>query len=59
MRLKLACVLILVIYHLYCEKFLLDFKHTRNNRSHIKYRRLNEIPVIFLVIIILAVIMPV
>ena len=60
MHLKLASVLILVIYHLYCGKLLLDFKHDRNKHSHIWYRWFNEIPVIFLVvIIILAVIKPV
>ena len=56
---KLACVLLLVIYHIYCGKLLLDFKHDRNTHSHTWYRWFNEIPVVFLlVIVILAVARP-
>ena len=57
---KLACVLLLVIYHIYCGKLLFDFKHDRNIHSHVWYRWFNEIPVLFLfIIIILAVVRPV
>lgn len=56
MHVKLACVLFLVIYHVYCRKLLLDFKHDRNTRSHIWYRWFNEVPVLFLFIIIIMVI---
>lgn len=56
---KIACVILLVIYHIYCGKLLMDFKHDRNNRSHTWYRWFNEIPVIFLfIIVILAVVRP-
>lgn len=56
---KLACLLLLLIYHIYCGKFLMDFKHDRNQHSHIWYRWFNEIPVVFLfVIVILAVVRP-
>ena len=59
LHLKLICVLLLVIYHIYCGKLLLDFKHDRNVHSHVWYRFFNEIPVIFLfIIIILAVVRP-
>ena len=59
LHLKLACILLLIFYHLYCGKLLFDFKHDRNNHSHIWYRWFNEIPVIFLIIIvILAVVRP-
>ena len=53
LHIKLACVLILIVYHIYCGKLLLDFKNDRNKYSHIWYRWFNEIPVIFLIIIIL------
>ena len=56
---KLFCVFLLVIYHIYCGKLLMDFKHDRNTRSHVWYRWFNEIPVIFLfIIVILAVVRP-
>jgi putative membrane protein len=53
LHIKLACVLILIVYHIYCGKLLLDFKYDRNKHSHIWYRWFNEVPVIFLIIIIL------
>lgn len=57
---KLACVLLLVVYHIYCGKLLIDFKHDRNHHSHVWYRWFNEVPVLFLVaIIILAVVRPI
>lgn len=56
---KLALVAVLIIYHLYCGKLLLDFKNDRNCHSHIFYRWLNEFPVFILVaIIILVVVKP-
>ena len=56
---KLACILILVIYHIYCGFLLMDFKHDRNKHGHVWYRWFNEMPVLFLVaIIILAVVRP-
>jgi putative membrane protein len=39
--------------------WLVDFKHDRNQHSHVYYRWMNEVPVLFLVgIIILAVVKP-
>jgi len=56
---KLALLLGLVVYHYYCYRFLNDFKSDTNQRSHIFYRWFNEVPVLFLVlIIILAVVKP-
>jgi len=56
---KLTLLAICLIYHGYCWKWLLDFKHDRNQRSHVFYRWMNEVPVLFLVgIIILAVVKP-
>jgi putative membrane protein len=56
---KLVLVGLLVVYHLYCGKLLRDFKHDRNRHSHVWYRWFNEIPVIFLIaIVILAVVRP-
>lgn len=59
LRIKLGLLILLVVYHLLCGKYLLEFKHGRNRRSHVFYRWFNEIPVVFLfAIIILAVLKP-
>ena len=50
---KLALLLLLAGYHIYCGKLLKDFKYDRNTRSHVWYRWFNEVPVIFLIAIIL------
>ena len=56
---KLTILVLMVIYHAFCGKWMLDFKHDRNQRSHVFYRWMNEIPVLFLLaIIILAVVKP-
>ena len=53
LRVKLALLVLLTAYHGICGKLLTDFKYDRNRRNHIWYRWFNEIPVIFLVVIIL------
>ena len=59
LHIKLACILILIAYHIYCGKLLIDFKYDRNRHSHVWYRWFNEIPVILLfVIVTLAVVRP-
>lgn len=56
---KLSLVLLLVLYHMYCGKLLIDFKNDRNQHSHVFYRWLNEAPVLALIgIIILVVVKP-
>lgn len=56
---KLALVLILIAYHLYCGKLVRDFRDNRNRRGHVFYRWFNEFPVILLfAIVILAVVKP-
>lgn len=45
---KLALVVILIIYHLYCGKLVEDFAQQRNRRSHVFYRWFNELPVLIL-----------
>lgn len=56
---KLALVIALIAYHLYCGKLLVDFKHDRNRRSHVYYRWFNEIPVVLLIaVVILVVVKP-
>jgi len=56
---KFAMLIILAVYHYFCWQWLKDFRDDLNSHSHIFYRWMNEIPVIFLVaIIILAVVKP-
>lgn len=56
---KLALLALTLVYHYFCYQWLLDFKHDRNHRSHVFYRWMNEVPVLFLVgIVILAVVKP-
>lgn len=46
---KLILVFFLIIYHLYCWKFLNLFKYDKNYHSHVFYRIFNEVPVIILI----------
>ncbi len=60
LTIKLFLVLLLLFYHVYCGKLLLDFKYDRNRHTDVWYRWFNEIPVFFLVaIIFLAVVRPI
>ena len=49
MHAKLALVLVLIAYHLYCGRLLADFKHDRNRHGHVFYRWFNEFPVLILI----------
>lgn len=53
LHIKLTLILILVCYHFLCLKWLLAFKRNENSHSHVFFRWINEIPVLFLVAIIL------
>ncbi|MGR8934344.1 MAG: protoporphyrinogen oxidase HemJ [Gammaproteobacteria bacterium] len=56
---KLMLLLLLVVYHGFCGKWLLNFKYDRNRHSHVFYRWINEVPVLFLFAIVwLAVLKP-
>ncbi len=56
LHIKLAIVVLLVIYHLYCWKLLKLFKEDKNPYSHVFYRWFNEIPVFMLIAIVILVI---
>ncbi|MDH3279736.1 MAG: protoporphyrinogen oxidase HemJ [Gammaproteobacteria bacterium] len=56
---KLALVIVLIGYHLWCARLLNDFKYDRNQRTHVFYRWFNEFPVLLLVAaVILVVVKP-
>lgn len=53
---KLTMIVLLWIYHLYCGYLCKVFKADANKRSHVFYRYFNEIPVLFLVVIVIMVV---
>ena len=56
---KLALVAVLLAYHVYCGKLLVNFKNDRNQHGHVFYRWLNEFPVVILfAVVILVVVKP-
>lgn len=59
MHAKLALVVVLIGYHLYCGHLVKIFAEDRNNRSHRFYRFFNEAPVLLLIAVtILVVVKP-
>ena len=56
---KLAIVVLLIAYHLWCGRLLVDFARDRNTRSHVWYRWFNEAPTLALIAaVILVVVKP-
>lgn len=59
LKIKLILVTILVVYHLYCGKIIIQLASKANLRSHIWFRWFNEVPVLILIaVVILAVVKP-
>ena len=59
LRVKLVLVAGLVVYHLWCRTLLRDLRDGRNPRSERWYRIFNEVPLLFLIaIVVLAVVKP-
>ena len=52
---KLVLVGVLVAYHVWCGKLVVDFKQDRNRHSHVWYRFFNEFPVLILIAVVLLV----
>jgi len=56
---KLALVVLLVCYHVYCGRMVKAFAEDRNRHGHVFYRYFNEAPLVLLIaIVILAVVRP-
>ena len=53
---KVATVVLLVVYHLYCGRLVKVFAQGQNARNHVFYRFFNEIPVFGLVAVLIMVI---
>jgi protoporphyrinogen IX oxidase len=59
LRIKLALVLVVILYHACCYKLMRDFAQDRNARSARWYRGFNEVPSLLLIaIVLLAVVKP-
>jgi putative membrane protein len=59
LHVKLTLLALLLVYHYFCYRYLVDFKLDRNRHGHVFFRWFNEVPVLFLlVIVILAVVKP-
>ena len=59
LRAKLILVALLIVYHLYCYKFTVDFARNHNAHTSKWYRGFNELPSLLLIgIVILAVVKP-
>jgi len=54
---KLALVAVLIAYHAWCGKLMIDFRNERNTRSHVWYRWFNEAPTVLLAAIVLIVVL--
>lgn len=52
MWIKLICVILLIIYHIFCAYYYLQFKQNKNQHGHIFYRFFNELPVLALILIV-------
>ena len=54
---KLALVVLLAAYHVWCGKLMIDFRNERNTRSHVWFRWFNEVPVVILFAVVLLVVL--
>lgn len=59
MHAKLSLVMLLFVYHLYLGKLYFAFKADKNKHTHMFYRIINEIALVFLIaIVVLVVVKP-
>ncbi len=59
LNIKLGLVSLLILFHLYCGKLLVDIKNDPKSHSQKFYRWLNEIPTVILIaVVILVVVKP-
>jgi len=53
---KLCLVAVLVGYHLWCGKLMIDFRREKNAHGHVWFRWFNEFPVLVLVAVVFLVV---
>jgi putative membrane protein len=57
MHVKLALVVVLIVYHLYCGRLLRGFRAGIVTRSHVWFRWFNELPVLVLFAVVTLVVL--
>ena len=57
LHIKILFVFFLCIYHLFCFKYFFQLRDKKNKHGHVFFRWFNEIPVAFLIIIVLLVVL--
>jgi putative membrane protein len=55
LQIKLALIVVLLVYHFYCGHLLQQFKQGLNKHDHVWYRWFNELPVLILVAVVILV----
>ena len=59
LNIKLGLVILLILFHMYCGKLLIDIKNDPKSHSPKFYRWINEIPTVILIaVVILVVVKP-
>lgn len=53
---KLSVVGLVIIHHIWCYRELKRFQRSATQRSHVYYRWMNEVPVLYLVVIVMLVV---
>jgi putative membrane protein len=53
---KLAVVALVIVHHVWCYRQLVLFRNEKSSKSHVYYRWMNEVPVIYLLIIVVLVV---
>jgi putative membrane protein len=54
---KLGLVILLILFHMYCGKLLIDIKNDPKSHSQKFYRWLNEIPTVILIAVVILVVL--
>jgi putative membrane protein len=54
---KLALVAMLVAYHVWCGKLMMDFRRDRVAHGHVWFRWFNELPVLLLIAVVVLVVL--
>ncbi|OOZ37639.1 CopD family protein [Solemya velesiana gill symbiont] len=57
LQLKVALVIPLVIFHIWCGKLMIQFRGSDNPHSHVWFRWFNEFPLLILVVVVLLVVL--
>lgn len=57
LQLKTALVVLLVVFHVWCGKLMIEFRGEQNPHSHVWFRWFNEFPLLILVAAVILVVL--